>query len=421
MEMLRWVESSDGASYAPHDEALRESDAGEPPKRSALFAGKYTIERVLGRGGMGIVLGARHAKLEHAVAIKLLLPQALERKDARARFEREARAAASMRGDHVVHVHDLGVLDSGVPYIVMEYLEGRDFADVLDERGALPLEEAVDYVLQVCDALAEAHAAGIVHRDLKPANLFLAEREDGTTIVKVVDFGLSKFVGARPREATITDASLVVGSPGWMSPEQLCATHRVDERSDIWTTGALLYRMITGQSPFGVDSLDRMYTRLVSGPPPPPSKLRPGLPPEIDAVILKCLERDRERRYQTVAELALALADFAPARAWPLLERIPRVRRAAELARTATMRPPSSHAHAALRTSTTTRATRTSWMPFGRSRSTMLALLAIPLALVLGAGAARFPHAFEAARWRALFMPPPIAAPASSHAGSAPR
>jgi serine/threonine-protein kinase len=164
-----------------------------PPVRPGdVVAGKYRVERVLGAGGMGMVVSATHAELDHLVAIKFLLPEAAANQAAVERFSREARASAKLRSDNIVHVTDIGTLESGAPFIVMEYLEGQDLGQVLLSRGPLPVDDALDFVLQACAGLAEAHAAGIVHRDLKPANLFLAERHDTESVVKIVDFGISK-------------------------------------------------------------------------------------------------------------------------------------------------------------------------------------------------------------------------------------
>ena len=183
-----------------------------------LVANKYRVERVLGRGGMGVVVAALHEQLAQRVAIKMLLPEAEASPNALARFTREARAAATIRGEHVARVLDVGELPGGAPYIVMEYLEGRDLAQTLTDRGTLPPEEAVSYVLQACEAIAEAHAAGIVHRDLKPSNIFVTTGPDGSPLVKVLDFGISKALLSGSAEGQLTTTSSFVGSPIYSPP-----------------------------------------------------------------------------------------------------------------------------------------------------------------------------------------------------------
>jgi serine/threonine-protein kinase len=208
-----------------------------------VLLGKYRIEHVLGHGGMGMVLGARHLELGELFALKLLLPHALADEDLKHRFAREARAAARLKGEHAARVHDIGRLEDGAPYMVMEYLEGTDLRALLRARGPLPAAEAVDYMLQACHAIREAHALGIVHRDLKPANLFLARRPDGSACMKVLDFGISKELGSVAGDLTKTGELL--GSPLYMSPEQMVRRRDVDGRSDVWALGVVLYELTT--------------------------------------------------------------------------------------------------------------------------------------------------------------------------------
>src|SRR6185369_9371107 len=173
-------------------ESEQPAESDGTPREGDVVAGKYRVERVLGKGGMGVVVAAEHTVLRQKVAIKFLLPEAMQRKGAAERFEREARAASAIQNEHVARVTDVGVLETGAPYMVMEYLTGKDLGELIRERGKLPIPEAVDYLLQASEAIAEAHALGIIHRDLKPANLFVTTRPDGTPLVKVLDFGLSK-------------------------------------------------------------------------------------------------------------------------------------------------------------------------------------------------------------------------------------
>jgi serine/threonine-protein kinase len=284
---------------------------GETPvKRGDILAGKYRVESVLGVGGMGVVVAATHLELLEPRAIKLMLPEAQEQPEWVERFVREARAVARLQSEHVARVHDVGHLDDGSPYMVMEYLAGSDLKKLLRERGRVPVAEAASYALQVCEALAEAHAVGIVHRDLKLANLFLTTRRDGSLCLKVLDFGISKVSGGDDVEITTTQA--VMGSPTYMSPEQMRSARSVDARSDVWSMGVILHRLITGEPPFRAENLTELVALVLSTRPPPASSLVPEVPPAFDELLSRCLERDLERRYASVAELAAALAPFAP-------------------------------------------------------------------------------------------------------------
>ena len=276
-----------------------------------MLAGKYRVERVLGSGGMGVVVAAWHLELEQRVAVKFLHPLALERADTAERFRREARSAAKIRSEHVARVIDVGIMEGGVPYMVMEYLEGHDVSDEMAKVGMLPIEDAVDFVLQAIEALAEAHAAGIVHRDLKPANLFIATRADGTRIVKVLDFGISKsLLGGSASELSLTRTSVLIGSPLYMSPEQMRSAKDVDTRTDIWSLGVILYEMITGRPPYTGDSIPALCASLLNDVPQSMRTLRLDVPPELEDIIRHCLAKDRADRYGTVSELARALAQF---------------------------------------------------------------------------------------------------------------
>ncbi len=293
-------------------------------REGEIVGGKYRIERVVGAGAMGVVVAARHLLLEERVAIKFLLPSALDSRDAVARFMREARAAVKIKSEHVARVSDVGVLEDGTPYIVMEFLEGLDLAAWLYERGPLPAAQAVEFVLQACEAIAEAHSLGIVHRDLKPANLFVVQRVDGVHAIKVLDFGISKITGAAAG-ASITDTTTVMGSPSYMSPEQMESSHNVDAQTDIWALGAILCELVTGKRPYGGRSLPEVYATIVAQPQPRLQALSPDLSADLEAVILKCLQRNRALRYRHVGELAAALMLFAPKRAHASIDRITRV------------------------------------------------------------------------------------------------
>ncbi|MCC6558036.1 MAG: protein kinase [Polyangiaceae bacterium] len=289
-----------------------------------MLAGKYRVERILGRGGMGVVVEARHIALDERVALKFLLPESALHPDAAARFLREARAAFKIKGEHVARVSDVGTLETGAPYMVMELLVGDDLAAVLRERGPLPLHDAVDFVIQACEAIAEAHSHGIVHRDLKPPNLFLTRRPDGSPLVKVLDFGISKDVkGASVEKLTRTGMSM--GSALYMSPEQMKETRSVDHRTDIYSLGISLFELLAGRQPFFADSLPQLVAAVLTGKPTPLRDLRPDLPEGFAAALARAYERPPDQRYASIAELVLALAPFAPARSGPTIERIARM------------------------------------------------------------------------------------------------
>ena len=293
-----------------------DSFADEPGE---ILAGKYRVERVLGAGAMGTVYAATHVVLGQRVAIKRMHAERLDRPNARARFLREARAAASLRSQHVARVIDVGVFEDGAPFIVMEHLDGEDLAALLDRRGALPFAEAVEYVLQAAEAVAEAHAAGIVHRDLKPANLFLIRDPAGAPCVKVLDFGISKILGD---ELALTHNAVAVGSPLYMSPEQMVSSKDVDSRTDLWSLGVVLYELVTAALPFDEERLEALYGRILQTPPPPISARVATVPAGLEAVILQCLQKDRRRRFANAAELAAALAPFLPERGAALAARV---------------------------------------------------------------------------------------------------
>jgi serine/threonine-protein kinase len=272
-----------------------------------ILLGKYRVDRVLGVGGMGAVVAAHHLKLDQTVAIKVLLPDVLEDEEVVSRFEREARASARIKSDHIARVNDVGTLDNGTPYMVMEYLEGEDLDALLRQGKTFPIEQALDFLIQTCEVLSEAHALGIVHRDLKPANLFCVERPGRRRSVKVLDFGISKVMTEE-----LTTVRGFLGSPAYMSPEQIREANSVDARADLWAAGVVLFELLTGRTPFGGRTLPAVLTNIAIQPTPSVRLIRPDVPIGLEVVIQKCLEKDPDDRYQSADELAKDLALFLP-------------------------------------------------------------------------------------------------------------
>ncbi|NUP06129.1 MAG: serine/threonine protein kinase [Polyangiaceae bacterium] len=293
-----------------------------PVEADEIVAGKYRIEQELGGGGMGVVFSATHVHLEQRVALKFLSEESAKNPELVERFAREARAAVRIQSEHAVRVLDVGILGNGQPYIVMEYLDGADLEDIVQKSGPLAIDEAVRYVLQACEAIAEVHAQGIVHRDLKPANLFLTSRADGSKLVKVIDFGISKASSTPQQSSSLTRTSAVMGSPRYMSPEQLRASRDVDARADIWALGVTLYELLGGQSPFAGGTLPEVCASVLKDPPRPLRESRPDAPGGLEGVILRCLEKEAESRYQDLADLTAALAPFAPSDATVSVDRV---------------------------------------------------------------------------------------------------
>ncbi len=289
-----------------------------------VVAGKLVVEKVLGSGGMGLVVAARHRELGERVAIKVLRAPG----DARAmeRMRREARASAKLRGEHIVRVMDVGALEDGSPYIVMEYVAGRTLASEREARQRVPLATAVDWVLQACEGLAEAHSAGIVHRDIKPSNLLLTTRLDGAPLVKVLDFGIAK--SAAVMSGTLTETGGFIGSPLYASPEQVRDARLVDARTDIWSLGVVLYELVTGRLPFPSFTASGALASLVADPPVPPRSVAPELPEAFENILLRCLEKPLDARFSDVAALAHALEPFGSEAAGGTASRIERVLRA---------------------------------------------------------------------------------------------
>jgi eukaryotic-like serine/threonine-protein kinase len=318
----------DTLTVHPVDESLRErAPISSIPEPGQIVAAKYRVESVLGSGGMGVVVAARHVQLGQRVAIKFMRAEALQDSNAIGRFLREARASVALTSEHVTKVLDVGELDTGEPYMVMEYLAGTDIGALLSQHGPLPIQDAVGFVIQACEAVAEAHSLGIVHRDLKPSNLFLTRDMGGVPLVKVLDFGISKMTDAAWGAAAnnLTASGSVMGSPAYMSPEQIRTTKEVDGRSDVWALGIILYELLTGVQPFNGETIGQTFANVLAEVPRPVTSLRADVPASLAKAISRCLERDLARRVQSVSELATLLVPFAPPEAARSVERIQRV------------------------------------------------------------------------------------------------
>jgi serine/threonine-protein kinase len=293
------------------------NDNPAPVKEGDVLDGKYLVERILGLGGMGVVVAAKHLQLEQQVAIKFVLPHALRDGEAMERFAREARAAVKLRSEHVARVLDVATMANGTPYMVMEYLAGSDLGAMIESSGPLPHVDAVDFVLQACEAIAEAHSYGIVHRDLKPRNLFVTHAVDGKPLVKVLDFGISKqtvALGSSGKELSLTRTASVMGSPNYMSPEQLKSSKSVDARTDIWALGVILFEILTTRVPFEAETVTQLTAMVLQDTPRLVDELRADVPPGLGRVIARCLEKDAAHRYATVADLARELEPFGSQR-----------------------------------------------------------------------------------------------------------
>lgn len=344
------VEASPEENYpasevrAPHDEPAARSEtvsvSGKnmeivaPPPHSydtqryqhlvgMTLLGRYRVDGVIGVGSMGVVLSGTHLELDEPVAVKLIRSEMQQLHDVVARFAREAKAMAGLRSEHIAQVLDVGTEDGVGHFIVMERLEGQDLGELLHADGRLSIRRAVHYAMQACAALAVAHQRGITHRDIKPENLYLTKQGD-RELIKLLDFGISKAaVGGRlfGRELNEADEDCLLGTPLYMSPEQIRGTDKVDARSDIWSLGAVLYELLTGSSAFVAESVSEVWGKILEAEHEPVASHRPEVPPSLAAVVDCCLEKDPGRRFDDVAQLALALLPFGPARARPFAQR----------------------------------------------------------------------------------------------------
>jgi eukaryotic-like serine/threonine-protein kinase len=294
-------------------------EADSPALEGSLVAGKYRVLRLVGSGGMGTVWEGVHEALGTRVAVKFIKPQHAQATDARRRFEIEARAAAKLKTKHAVQVYDYGVNELGLPYIVMEYLEGESLSDALIRRGPLPAPEVALIIGQAAKALAKAHASGIVHRDLKPDNIFLAKSgddADGSYTVKLVDFGIAKmFDAALKSDAKAspmggpTQEGAVIGTPNFMAPEQLTVGGAPTPLTDLWSLGACAYAAMIARIPFEGEVLGDIVLKVCASPLPIPSKVNPNVPAGFDAWFARACHRDASKRFQSAEELSEALAN----------------------------------------------------------------------------------------------------------------
>ena len=283
------------------------------PTTGDRIGGKYVVDKLLGSGGMGLVVSAKNEQTGERVAIKLLRPKAAGDKIHAERFAREARAIVKIKSEHVVKVLDAGTLsESDAPFIVMEYLSGRDLSQIIREDGPMTITAAADLMLQVCDAVASAHSVGVVHRDLKPSNFFVTTDPTGRPRVKVLDFGIAKAIGTEGVvDPNLTETQAVFGSPTYMSPEQIRSAKHVDHRSDIWSLGVALYEVVTGRLPFAADNVAGLLASIVADPPYYPRGFVPDMPHVFEELLLACLHKDPKQRVQSAGDLGNALAPFA--------------------------------------------------------------------------------------------------------------
>jgi eukaryotic-like serine/threonine-protein kinase len=366
-------------SGSQHPAGLREGD---------ILAGKYRVERVLGVGGMGVVVAAHHLHLDERVAIKFLLPEMLDHAESVGRFAREARAAVKIKSEHVARVLDVGTLDTGAPYMVMEYLDGQDLGTWIKQRGPLPIDQAVEFLIQACVAIAEAHGLGIVHRDIKPSNLFCVRGADGRLVIKVLDFGISKmtsFNALGPSIATRTSA--IMGSPLYMSPEQMKSAKDADARADIWALGIVLYELLTGRVPFVGETVAEIIVKIATEAPEPLRTFRPHIAEGLETAFRRCTAKDRERRYRNVGELAVALLPYAPPSSRGAVEKTAAIVQSAGLSPRAVSEPPSALAAQTQAAPTTEAGLGHTARPSIRGRGRVVAAIAGASALVIALGA----------------------------------
>jgi eukaryotic-like serine/threonine-protein kinase len=308
-----------------------------------LLAGKYRVERIPGRNGLGIVVQVRHLELGQEVTLKFLVPDACAYPEFVQRFVREARNAVKIQGEHVARVTDVGRLESGAPYMVREYLRGPDLAEVVKVRGPLPVDEAVDYIIQACEGVAEGHALGVVHRNIRPTTLVVTRRSDGLPLVKVFDFAAAESLHIDPfteRAISLVGTSAIMASLPYLPPEQVRDPHDVDLRADVYSLGAVLYELLTGRPVYSAESAPALLAMVAADVAQPMRNFRPDLPGELEHIVLRCLAKNRALRYTTLADLVLALREFASSETTASIAHV--VRLAKRTSRPSESRPPAS-------------------------------------------------------------------------------
>ena len=373
------------------------------------LSGRYVLERKIGRGGMGVVAAGRRIVDGQRVAIKLLLVDGSSDQAPKhvARLIREAKATAALADEHVVRLYDVDTLEDGTCFLVMELLDGEDLAKHVRTRGPLPVAEAVDLVIQACAGVAEAHARGIVHRDLKPHNLFLARRPIGDPVVKVLDFGISKI--DEGEEGPLTTTGDALGSPQYMSLEQFQNSKGVDRRTDIWALGMILHHLLTGKTAYEAGDLATYLFRLSTELPRPVREHRADLPAALEAIILRCLERNPNARYYHVGEFAHALTPFSTARSVGALARIQHYASATPQIAAAPAPPEnlqvlqanSTYGQAPVQSGTNDAVMRENVSASGKRRNAALVVFSAAIVCVLGL-------AFFVARKSSMATPPAI-------------
>ena len=307
-----------------HDQLMQPAQQADP-KIGMVLQDRYRIVRLLGEGGMGAVYEGEHLLIKKRVAIKCLHAQYAQNPEVVARFHREALAATSIGHQNIIEVTDLGRFPDGAVFMVLEFLQGRDFANLIEDEGPQPLNRVVHIMMQICDALTAAHDKDIVHRDLKPENVFLIQRGDDRDFVKLLDFGISKMKSASDTpSSSMTRTGMALGTPYYMAPEQAQGRKDVDHRADIYALGVILFRALTGQHPFDHDSYPMLVLKICTEPPPPLRRYRPDLPPELEQVAGRMLAKTPDERFPNCAAVKTALRPFASFSDVPVVNEVPR-------------------------------------------------------------------------------------------------